>query len=74
MEKIIQRTDESIFPYIAYIPENISSHPALLVQLHGAGERGNGGNDVEEVLVHDSWELAFCQETLNWILSQKKAQ
>lgn len=40
------------FPYIAYISENISSHPALLIQLHGAGERGNGGKDVEKVLVH----------------------
>ncbi len=51
--KIIKETDgKSGFPYIAYIPENISSHPALLIQLHGAGERGNGGNDVEKVLVH----------------------
>ena len=52
MNKITQRTYESIFPYIAYIPENISSHPALLIQLHGAGERGNGGSDLELVLVH----------------------
>ena len=40
------------FPYIAYIPENISSHPALLIQLHGAGERGNGGEDLKKVLIH----------------------
>ena len=44
--------NEKIFPYIAYIPENISSHPGLLIQLHGAGERGNGGADTEKVLVH----------------------
>lgn len=51
--KIIQEeNNKSGFPYIAYIPENISNHPALLIQLHGAGERGNGGNDVEKVLVH----------------------
>ena len=43
--KVIKRDGyENVFPYIAYVPENISSHPALLVQLHGAGERGNGGN------------------------------
>ena len=52
MHKIIQRTYECIFPYIAYIPDNIGSHPALLIQLHGAGERGNGECDVEKVLTH----------------------
>ena len=40
------------FPYIAYLPDNLSSHPALLLQLHGAGERGNGGEDLDLVLVH----------------------
>ena len=52
MKKITQTTCENIFPYIAYIPDNITSHPALLIQLHGAGERGNGEHDVEKVLVH----------------------
>ena len=51
--KIIKKTDSKhIFPYIAYIPENCSDHPALLIQLHGAGERGNGGEDLSKVLVH----------------------
>jgi predicted peptidase len=51
--KVIKRDGyENVFPYIAYVPENISSHPALLVQLHGAGERGNGGEDTEKVLIH----------------------
>ena len=31
------------FPYIIYVPDHIKKHPALLIQLHGAGERGNGG-------------------------------
>lgn len=48
--KILKELD--IFPYIAYIPDNISKHPALLIQLHGAGERGNGGDDLDLVLVH----------------------
>ena len=53
MMKIIrQKSCENIFPYIAYIPENVSNHPALLIQLHGAGERGNGGDELEKVLVH----------------------
>ena len=58
MRKIIQRTCENIFPYIAYLPDNISSHPALLIQLHGAGERGNGGNDVEKVAVYGFAKIA----------------
>ena len=52
MKIVRQENNETIFPYIAYIPDNISSHPALLIQLHGAGERGNGGNDIEKVLIH----------------------
>ena len=52
MKIIREENDKSGFPYIAYLPENMSNHPALLIQLHGAGERGNGGNDVEKVLVH----------------------
>ncbi len=52
MKIIREKSDKSGFPYIAYIPENISNHPAFLIQLHGAGERGNGGNDVEKVLVN----------------------
>ena len=44
--------EEDVFPYIAYIPDNISEHPALLIQLHGAGERGNGGEDLDLVLFH----------------------
>ena len=48
--RIIENTH--IFPYIAYIPDTCSDHPALLIQLHGAGERGNGGEDLSKVLVH----------------------
>ena len=47
-----QDSYERGFPYIAYKPDTISNHPALLIQLHGAGERGNGGDDLEKVLVH----------------------
>lgn len=51
--KIIKHRDaQSVFPYIAYLPETLSDHPALIIQLHGAGERGNGGDDLEKVLVH----------------------
>ncbi len=46
------KTNELGFPYVAYIPENLSSKPALLIQLHGSGERGNGGEDLDNVLVY----------------------
>ena len=52
MKIIKKETCETGFPYIAYIPDHISSNPALLIQLHGAGERGNGGADLDLVLVH----------------------
>ena len=45
MKIIKYETNEYIFPFIAYIPEKTSESPALLIQLHGAGERGNGGTD-----------------------------
>ncbi len=48
--KIIK--DEGTFPYIAYAPDNLSQNPALIVQLHGAGERGYGKEDLDKVLVH----------------------
>ena len=51
--KVINHSDPDFgFPFISYMPENISEHPALIVQLHGAGERGNGGSDLDKVLVH----------------------
>ena len=52
MKIIREETCASIFPYIAYVPDHISRHPALLIQLHGSGERGNGGDDLDKVLVH----------------------
>lgn len=52
MKIIKEKGTESIFPYIAYVPEELSSAPALIIQLHGAGERGNGGEDLDKVLVH----------------------
>ena len=58
MKIIRQERYESIFPYIAYVPENISSTPGLIIQLHGAGERGDGGEDLDLVLVHGFSKVA----------------
>ena len=52
MKIIAEESTRYGFPYIAYIPERISAHPALLLQLHGAGERGSGGGELERVQIH----------------------
>ena len=51
--KIIKKENyDDIFPFIAYIPDSLSESPALLIQLHGAGERGNGSEELDKVLIH----------------------
>ncbi len=51
--KIIKVNDNNLeFPFIAYISDNISENPAMIIQLHGAGERGEGGDALENVLIH----------------------
>ena len=65
MKIIKSTTNESIFPFIAYIPDNISDHPALLVQLHGAGERGNGADELEKVLVH-GFSKIVTDDNIDW--------
>lgn len=50
MRIIKQKTAQDGFPYIAYIPDKISKNPAILIQLHGAGERGCGDDDLDKVL------------------------
>lgn len=50
MKTIKVTTADAGFPYIAYIPDKISKTPGLLVQLHGAGERGNEPEELDKVL------------------------
>ena len=40
------------FPFIAIVSDNASDKPAIIFQLHGAGERGKGTDDLDKVLVH----------------------
>ena len=56
------------FPFIAYIPDKISEHPALLVQLHGAGERGDGNDELDRVLVHGFSKIATDDNLKDCIL------
>ena len=51
--KIVRQTGKEFgFPFIAYIPDQISGDPALLLQLHGAGERSSDPKDLDLVLFH----------------------
>ena len=53
-----QETTKNIFPYIAYVPNGVTEHPALIIHLHGAGERGDGGKELDKVLVHGLPKIA----------------
>lgn len=44
--------NEYIFPFMAFIPDTAKENPALIIHLHGVGERGFGGDDLERVTVH----------------------
>ena len=68
MKIIKQETSDDIFPFIAYIPDNIDSHPALIIQLHGAGERGNGGEALDNVLKHGFANIVNDSNLKNCIL------
>ena len=67
--KIIKQTgSDAVFPYIAYLAENTSDHPALIIQLHGAGERGDGNADLDKVLVHGFSHIVNDQNFQDCIL------
>lgn len=50
IEKIDDKRYE--FPCIIYKSDEITEMPALIVQLHGSGDRGNGGGELDKVLCH----------------------
>ena len=52
MKRFEYRGDEWEFPFVAYLEEAKNEKVPLIVQLHGAGERGNGREDLEKVDVH----------------------
>ena len=56
------------FPYIAFEPENFGERPAVIFQLHGAGERAFGGDDLEKVLIHGFPNTVTDENLKNCIL------
>ncbi len=67
MQIIKERTAAKVFPFIAYKSEK-SEKPALIIHLHGAGERGNGGDDLEKVLLHGFPNIVNDQNLKNSVL------
>lgn len=52
MNRIEHREEKWEFPFVEYSCEGKNEKLPLIVQLHGAGERGNGKEDLEKVDVH----------------------
>ena len=65
--KVIDKSFE--FPFIARTPENMREKLPLIVQLHGAGERGDGSN-LEAVEVHGFSHVFTDDEEFDCILVQ----
>ena len=52
MKRTEHREDRWQFPFVMYSPDEERDGLALIVQLHGAGERGDGKGDLSLVDVH----------------------
>lgn len=56
------------FPTIIMEPDHLSDAPAMILQLHGAGERGLGGDALDKVLAHGFPEVVNDDNFKNAIL------
>ena len=52
MNRIEHREEKWAFPFVEYSPSKKDGKLPLIVQLHGAGERGEGGEELSAVDVH----------------------
>lgn len=52
MQRIEHREEQWEFPFVEYSGSKKMENPPLVIQLHGAGERGTGKEDLEKVDVH----------------------
>ena len=79
MKRTEHRGEQWIFPFVEYSPENSDKKLPLVIQLHGAGERGNGSEEeLSKVDIHgfsnimegNEYECIFimpqCPKTTFW--------
>ena len=52
MKKLIFDGANWEFPFMVRIPDEMEENLPIIFQLHGAGERGNGKDDLWKVEVH----------------------
>ncbi len=57
MNKTEHREEKWIFPFVEYCYADKTEKLPLIIQLHGAGERGEGGDDLKLVEVHGFSEI-----------------
>lgn len=57
MKRTERRDEKFVFPFVEYLPENANKKLPLVIQLHGAGERGEGKEDLNLVEVHGFTKL-----------------
>ena len=67
--KIIKHKENELgFPCIVFEPDNLPEKPAVIFQLHGAGERAFGGDDLDKVLIHGFPNVVTDENLKNCIL------
>ena len=52
MKRTEHRETKWRFPFVKYAPDNAIEGLPVIIQLHGAGERGAGEDDLKRVDVH----------------------
>lgn len=62
MKRTCHREENWVFPFISYQPEKAAEKLPLIVQLHGAGERGNGLEDLDRVEIWGFPQMAKAGE------------
>ena len=58
MQRFEHREGKWAFPFVSYEPKDHKGKLPLILQLHGAGERGSGGEDLPLVDVHGFSKMA----------------
>lgn len=71
MKRTEYKEEKWIFSFVKYSPEAGAENLPLIIQLHGAGERGNGKEDLDKVEVHGfSKYLKNAEEEAIFVMPQ----